>query len=408
MAVIAESPGIGSARGRSSVSIPLNSTDNEWVLTVWYDSDPSWRVWGCVCCVLAAIPLSFILMMVLVTSKKHQLLLYRMMPRHVIRELERGGTVVEKYENATIFFSHLVGFTALSDRIKPIEFMSILNQIYAEFDRLVLKHKVYKVETIGDAYIVIGGTPSQSGGAEGAARVALFALDAVAFVEGFRFKGSQVFVRAGMASGPIVAGVIGAAIPKYTILGDRVNFASRMESTSKPMKIQCSEVTFKLLQESSQYFFSTEERREGDQRGIYVKGKGVVNTWWVTGAHKWSLAKSENAFLSGRVPALMHIGSRNISHQSIISANNIDVEDSANPSVEVDSPAVRDKRMRRCSFNNTVTVIGASNEDPASNDNRSDEISEGSSIRRRHSFPGLSSMKTVEVIEVHMPAAAAF
>ena len=79
-----------------------------------------------------------------------QMLLYRMMPSDVIDRLQRGEAVIETHPNATIFFSHIIGFSTLSGSMRPSEFMSMLNEIYAEFDRLVLKHKLYKIETIGD------------------------------------------------------------------------------------------------------------------------------------------------------------------------------------------------------------------------------------------------------------------
>ena len=94
-----------------------------------------------------------------------------------------------------------------------------------------------------DAYIVIGGGPDNCLGRTGAEKVALFALDAMEVCESIVAKnGARVCIRAGLASGPVVAGVVGKTMPKFTLLGDTVNFASRMESTSIKMKIQCSDM----------------------------------------------------------------------------------------------------------------------------------------------------------------------
>lgn len=153
--------------------------------------------------------------------------------------------------------------------------MEMLNELYTELDKLVEKHKVYKVETIGDAYMVVGGAPDRVPAPLAAERVALFALDALEFVKKFRTKdGNQIYIRAGLASGPTVAGVVGQAMPRYCFFGDTVNFASRMESTSKKMYIQCAEITSHLLGDAPSMSFDLTKRREGDIVGVDIKGKG--------------------------------------------------------------------------------------------------------------------------------------
>jgi len=94
-----------------------------------------------------------------------------------------------------------------------------------------------------------------------------------------------------MSTGPIASGVIGAALPKYTIFGDSVNMASRMESTSKSMKIQCCRSTVDTLRESKRHKFDMEERVENGEEGIVVKGKGTMRTWWIKGASRRALSR---------------------------------------------------------------------------------------------------------------------
>jgi len=108
-------------------------------------------------------------------------------------KLQRGQTVLEKFNLVTIFFSDIVGFTNMAGNMTPIQVMKMLNELYTELDKLVEKHHVYKVETIGDAYMVVGGAPNRVPAPLAAERVALFALEAVNFVRKFRTKdGNQV------------------------------------------------------------------------------------------------------------------------------------------------------------------------------------------------------------------------
>lgn len=136
-----------------------------------------------------------------------------------------------------------------------------------------------------DAYIVIGGGPDNCLGRTGAEKVALFALDAMEVCESIVAKnGARVCIRAGLASGPVVAGVVGKTMPKFTLFGDTVNFASRMESTSIKMKIQCSDMTYRLLTDAEGHEFALEKRIENGVAGVHAKGKGQVSTWWINSA----------------------------------------------------------------------------------------------------------------------------
>lgn len=216
----------------------------------------------------------------LVERQLHRDLLYRVMPSRAIKKLQRGQTVLEKFNLVTIFFSDIVGFTNMAGNMRPLQVMAMLNELYTELDKLVEKHQIYKVETIGDAFMVVGGAPDRVPAPIAAQRVALFALDVVEFVKDFRTKnGDQIFIRAGLASGPVCAGVVGNSMPRYCFFGDTVNVASRMESTSSKMRIQVSELTYRLLQDSPDMTFDFEKRSEGGHFGVEVKGKGHQITY---------------------------------------------------------------------------------------------------------------------------------
>ncbi|KAJ1472520.1 nucleotide cyclase, partial [Baffinella frigidus] len=163
--------------------------------------------------------------------------------------------------------------------------MEMLNELYTLFDHLVEVHDVYKVETIGDAYMVLGAAPNVCSASEGAEKVARFALAALDAVRNFRKRdGTTVLIRCGLASGPVVAGPKpGNAMPRYDLFGDTVNFASRMESTSKSMRIQIAEQTYFLLKDAEGKSLFDMNLRLGEDGlpGIEVKGKGRVTTYWI-------------------------------------------------------------------------------------------------------------------------------
>eukprot|EP00957_Ditylum_brightwellii_P151408 11530043-Ditylum_brightwellii.AAC.1 len=170
----------------------------------------------------------------------------------------------------------------MSSEMQPYQVMKMLNDYFIQVDRLTKKHQIYKVETIGDAYMCVGGCPDRCMSPLGAQRVALFALDVIEMTSSFRLDdGSQLLIRCGINSGRIMAGVVGEIRPHFSLFGDTVNIASRMESTSKSMKIQCSDATYRLLRDAPDYDFNIIERGS-----ITVKGLGEMNTWFVNGATK--------------------------------------------------------------------------------------------------------------------------
>ncbi|KAL7547103.1 hypothetical protein ACHAWF_010418, partial [Thalassiosira exigua] len=274
-----------------NVTLALDAGDNGWVIAVGYDDgfSPNYKVWAFPIVFISAFVFAALTMLVLVSKKEHERLLLSLMPPHAIRKLRRGETVVERYAMATVFFSDIVGYTKMSSEMTPTEVMAMLGQLYSKFDVLAKKHKIYKVETIGDAYVAIAGAPKRCTGPEAAEKMTLFALDALQIVKDFRKSddGAQIAIRVGLATGPVVAGVIGSSLPKYTLFGDTVNFAARMEQTGKKMRLQISPVTHRMLLDAPSHEFDYEERYDDDgELGIECKGKGRQYTFWVTSARK--------------------------------------------------------------------------------------------------------------------------
>ena len=294
---IAESPG-ASVLEAENITLALDTGDNGWVITAGYDEgfSPNYKTWAYPIIICSSFFISLLMMLVLVSKKQHEEILGRLLPKRAIKKMRKHEQVVERYKMASIFFSDIVGYTKLSSEMTPIEVMKMLNDLYTKFDVLAAKHKVYKLETIGDAYIAIGGAPQICPGPEAAERVALFALDAIEVAKNYRTDdGAQVFIRAGIASGPVVAGVVGTSLPKYTVFGDTVNFAARMEQTSIKMRLQISPNTQRMLLDAPNYDFDYEDRYDANgELGVELKGKGRQYTYWVNGASKLAKGNSES------------------------------------------------------------------------------------------------------------------
>ncbi|KAM9773327.1 guanylyl cyclase C [Syngnathus typhle] len=205
---------------------------------------------------------------------------FMLLPRTVVKSLKESGVVEpELYDEVTIYFSDIVGFTTLCQYSTPMEVVDMLNDIYKGFDSILDHHDVYKVETIGDAYMVASGLPNRNGNRH-AVDICRMALDILTFMGNFQLRhlpGIPVWIRIGVHSGLCAAGVVGVKMPRYCLFGDTVNTASRMESTGHPLRIHVSQPTINILTRTDCKF-------EYEYRGeTYLKGKGTETTYWLTG-----------------------------------------------------------------------------------------------------------------------------
>jgi adenylate cyclase len=182
-------------------------------------------------------------------------------------------TIAECFDSVSILFADVVGFTPLAGEVDAAQMVEFLNEIYTRFDEIIDKYQLEKIRTMGDGYMVASGVPeSRSDHAQALARAA---LEMMAFINQWEPDNKDdIAVRMGINSGRVMAGVIGRKKFSYDVWGDPVNIASRMESHGEAGKIQVSQDTYQLLKDD----FSLEPRGM-----IYIKGKGEMQTWFLTG-----------------------------------------------------------------------------------------------------------------------------
>ncbi|KAK2828511.1 hypothetical protein Q5P01_019545 [Channa striata] len=215
-----------------------------------------------------------------VERQKTDNLVAQMLPKSVAQALKTGKPVQPEYfDEVTLYFSDIVGFTTISALSEPIEVVDLLNDLYTLFDAIIGLHDVYKVETIGDAYMVASGVPNRIGNRH-AAEMANMCLDILHCIGTFKMRHMpelKVRIRIGLHSGSVVAGVVGLTMPRYCLFGDTVNTASRMESTGLPYRIHVNQSTVDLLNSMKMgYHIKCRGMTE-------LKGKGIENTYWLVG-----------------------------------------------------------------------------------------------------------------------------
>ncbi|GFR39858.1 hypothetical protein Agub_g356 [Astrephomene gubernaculifera] len=223
-------------------------------------------------------------------------MLEQLFPRHVIEYMlshkhgynSRNLThLANHHDDVIVLFTDVVGFTSMSKEVEPSEVMHFLNELYTIFDDLVDDHDLYKLDTVGDCYIVVAGLTMQDDDgftctvqADTEQRLQ-HAQVMMNFAKAILRESKQVLmphnhcpvqIRIGIHLGSLASGLVGPKMPKFTLFGDTMNTASRMESTCRPGCVQVSEIFARLL--------PLEDWQ--DTGGVEVKGKGHMQTFlWI-------------------------------------------------------------------------------------------------------------------------------
>jgi adenylate cyclase len=209
-----------------------------------------------------------------IERERAERLLLNIIPEEIAPRLKSGeATIADHFDSATVLFADMVGSTPLFTELDADDAVDWLNEAFTAFDRLVVRHGVEKIRTIGDNYMVAAGVPTPR--PDHAHALVRLGLDMQRALDQLRPRaGRRLVFRIGIHSGPVVAGVIGETKFQYDIWGDTVNTASRMESNGEPGRIQISEATYALVRDD----FELEPRGR-----LLVKGKGELGSWWVVG-----------------------------------------------------------------------------------------------------------------------------
>lgn len=205
-------------------------------------------------------------------ARSEQLLL-NVLPRPTAERLKQGETtIVDRFEEVTVLFGDLVGFTAFAAEQPPERVVAFLNEVFSAFDELAVTHGLEKIKTIGDAYMAVAGLPEpRSDHAPAAARMALDMLATLRDLDARHRTGLRM--RLGLNTGPVTAGIIGRHKFSYDLWGDTVNIASRMESLGLPGAVQMGEATARHLRDQ----FPLTPRGPLD-----IKGKGRLTAYLLT------------------------------------------------------------------------------------------------------------------------------
>ncbi len=207
-----------------------------------------------------------------IEKRRSDKLLLSILPKKIAKELKISGkSDPELFKNVTVFVSDIVDFTRKTAEIGPKILIKELNEIVKGFDKIMEKYNCERIKTVGDGYIAVCGMPVSN--PNHAENILLASEEIIRFLKNRNFKNKYKWeVRIGVDTGEVVGGIIGTKKYIYDVFGDTVNTASRLESTSQPMRIHVSETTHSLV--ADKFIFE-------EQQPLEVKGKGKMKMYFI-------------------------------------------------------------------------------------------------------------------------------
>ena len=209
-----------------------------------------------------------------IERNKSDQLLKSLLPEHVAERLKRNpGTIADGFADVSVMVADVVGFTRLAEELTPKQMVSFLDSVFSRFDELTDKYALDKIKTIGDAYMVAGGLEGDN--TDYVDRTADMALDMIEIARSdpdLRRHGLQLHVA--IATGPLIAGVIGSKRFMYDVWGDTVNIAFRLTGEAANDTILVDKTTYRRI--GQRYKFE-------DEREVKVKGKDVMSIYRLAG-----------------------------------------------------------------------------------------------------------------------------
>ncbi|WKY05726.1 hypothetical protein Q1695_006156 [Nippostrongylus brasiliensis] len=205
-------------------------------------------------------------------------LLFHIMPRRVAENLREELPIKpEMHTNVSVLVTDISKYTELCETTIPIHVINILQDLYSSFDKIVSEHDAFKVENVGDCYMLVSGLDDCPYHLREVCRISLEFLD---FVETFEVKHNTKYklrIKVGFHSGAVASGILGSSAPRFCIFGDTVNMANRMANLSEPGRVQMTESVAQTVKAKYPGFIV-------EERGfVNLKGKGPVFTCWLTG-----------------------------------------------------------------------------------------------------------------------------
>jgi len=214
-------------------------------------------------------------------QKRSDNLLLNILPPAIAQELKtRNKVAAQKYEQATVLFLDFKGFTNVAEQLSPELLVEELDFCFSNFDRIISQYRIEKIKTIGDAYLCASGLSDKNDSPSDMVKAALEIQDFLLHIKAERLDRGMPFfeARAGIHTGPVVAGVVGSKKFAYDIWGDTVNTAARMQEACEPGRVNVSETSYWL----AKYEFEWQSRGK-----IAAKNKGMMDMYYVTGVKSY-------------------------------------------------------------------------------------------------------------------------